>query len=394
MKIHPLHFYLGTALLAQLAFYRAVSIELGLDELGILAQMIAIAFVIAAATRFGCENAIGRVIVAQDAAHDQHRSIGFRYVVSALLRSLIIATPVYAVALLVFKADPALLILSLLFTFNLSYSFLERALGKHFIMVLMDSRASLTILAVVYYASGIIPRSAAEVVAVLAAIEGLKFVGYTVAMRADFAPINLKDSFAGFRFRSGYAMNEMLSIVANYGFQIFLPLFVGASSAGVFFLLQRLANPLTFVLNVANSIVTSRIVRDRDNVGQIYLNSVKELALISVLLGVAAVLFKAPVLSFFDLPTYGFEFVLILGGVIMNLLTGASAPVFNNLGRPIFNSLTSVCFILSFFAICGSIHLMAPLDLRSVAWAFLLASTCKNFVVLIGLRILQRSSLL
>lgn len=394
MKIHPLHIYLGSALLAQLIFYRAVSIELGLDQLGHFSQLIAIAFVTASIMRFGCENAVGRFLVESGVSKEEQRRVGFRYILTALFRTLLITVPVFTAISLYIYGDIALLALAILFAFNFAFSFLERALGRHLVMVLLDSRATLAGLAACYYLFDFMPSSASALIGVIAAAEAAKCLVYTATMYSHFGRLDLRDPRSGIPYRSGHALNEFLSVVANYGFQIFLPFLAGATTAGTFFLLQRLANPLTFILNVANSLATARIVRDASKAWAIYLRSVKEMALLVLFAGACAIALQGPLLDFFELSDYGWEFLIVLGGVMANLLTGASGPVFNNLGRPIYSSLSSLCFIVSFFALAGVLFATSTIDLLWVAWAFLAANVLKNLIVLAGLKRLQRAGAL
>lgn len=393
LKLRLLYIYLGTALLAQLAFYRAVSIELGNDQLGIFAQVIGIAMIAAAFIRFGCEAALARVIVTSNAPVEEHRAIAVRYVTAALTRSLAYTAPIYLAAYVLLDATLVLIALSTLFAFNLSFSFIERAMGNHLSMVMLDSRASMAALTITYYLFGFISASADAIIALIALIEGGKFVVYMFSVSRFVSLSGFTGKDTTFRFRFSYAANSFLSIVSTYGLQIFLPIFIGVSGAGAFFLLQRIANPLTFILNVSNSVTTAKILRDESNVRRIYYHSLKELTLVAAGLSLAAVILHSPLLEFFELSEYSFEFALILGGVVMNLLTGASAPVFNTLGRPALNALTSLSFIIIFFIISGLLYKVAVLDLRGIAWIFFFASVIKNIFVVFGLRKVEKLGL-
>ena len=391
IRIPPLVFYQGTALLMQLVFFRAVSIELGLDTLADLAQLFAIGLVAAAIIRFGCENAIGRVLLASGADESQRRSLGFEYVIAALARSGPFALAHFALGYVLFGMSVELVALSVLLAINLSCSFLERALGQYAAMIALDYKSSFAILVFAYYILGYMPQTGTEIVMALAVLEGAKLFCYLAAMARHLRWGDSALGYTSFKLRAGYAASELLSIVSNFGFQIFLPIVIGPTASGAFFLLQRLANPLTFVLNVANSLATARMVKESRNIRGIYWSSVRILALVAAGLGLAALAASPMLLALFNLEGYRFEFALILAGVITNLLTGASAPVFNNLGRPFLNLSPSLLFIIAFVAICAVFYVGNLLDLEAAAWAFFIASAIKNGAILIGLLHLQRS---
>lgn len=394
MKLHPLYIYRGIALLAQVAFYRAVSLELGNEVLGIFAQMLGIAILIAACVRFGCETAISHVLFSADAKVSDFRAIGLSYVVEALKRTLILAIPFYAALVVIFDVDIRMLLFSALFAVNLTFSFLERSLNQQFTMVIMDVGSTFTILVFLYYTVGWIAQTPESIFTALVIFELTKLASYSAINAKYFERDVVNIHMATITYRTRYAFTDIFSVVANYGIQIFLPLVLGASNAGVFFLLQRLANPITFVLNVLNSIVTARILRDRKSLRLIYISSVKELSLVGTLLTILIVLVSVPLLSFFGLSNYGLEYALITLGTVISLFTGASAPVFNSVGRPLLNLIPNLVFIAIFYPLVLGLSTATQIDVLHVVLVFLAGRIALNASVVLGLLKLRKEAVL
>ncbi|MEO9827603.1 MAG: hypothetical protein ABJF50_24650 [Paracoccaceae bacterium] len=368
--------------------------ELGYAALGYLSQMTAIALLTSAVFRFGCNTAIGKVIISRDAPVGSHRSIGFSYVILALARSLSILVPATLLGFLIWGLDLAVLALSVLYAINLSFSFVERALGKHFGMVLMDTGVSFVVLAMAFYIANFMLPEPMAVIKFLVVIEGIKLLTYAILSCREFDLGNFDRSQISLSYRLKYTLSEILSVLSNGGIQIYLPLIIGATNSGVFFILQRLGAPLLFLLNVVNSVIVSRIVKNKGDIKRVFLNSVRELVFLGVIFIGIMFLFQGQILDMFNIREYDTEFAIIILGVFMNLLTGASAAVFNSVGRPEFNLKSNLLFIAFFVISTLALYGFFEIGLYGVALAFLAASTLRNVVVFVGLKKLQNDGTL
>lgn len=394
VKIHSIYFYRGAVLLSQLLYYRIISNELGLDALGIFAKFLAISFLLAALFRFGGHVAISHVILSTEMPREKHKAIGFSYAVTAVMCSLLILVPVMLPSLLFFEQSLIVLLLAVLYTLNTSCSFLERAMGVHHMMVLLDAGSAYLILLAIYYGFHYMPDSVMAVIQLVVLIEALKLSVY-MALNGHLFDRSLFDmNYVRFDYRVRYAINDALSVASINGMHIFFPVLLGATSAGAFFIIQKLCFPLQFVLNSVNSIIVSRIVREKQGqVRRIFFSSVKELLLLGTTILATLAIFSTYILGYFDVADYQAEFFLVLGGVFLNLTTGASAPVFNNIGAPVYNFLANFGFLLIFALGILAFHLLFNVNLRSACAILLVASFARSLITITCLRRLANKNL-
>lgn len=387
LRIKGIYIYRAIIIAAQLVFFREMAGTLSFSDVGMFAQTISICLIGAAVIRFGCHTSISNVLLESGVPEEARKRVALAFVTRALGVSL---PPLLALFVALFFAGRAEIIFLLAFVYavNLSFSFVERALGEFRLMSLMDPGSGYLILMFGLHLGGVWQvHSLEHALLSLLAIEAAKTLLY---LGFSFGALNLgkvERRFLSLQNRSKYFANDFLSILTSNGMHVYFPFLFGAEFAGKFFLLQRIAFPLQFLLNVKNAIWVSKYLKSgEEKKVKIYLQGfgslLKEGAGLSALLLAAHI----PILAFFEISDLAIAYGLVLAGYFFNLATGPSAPLFNVFGAPKFNLYSNLFAFTSLALGAWGMNAMFDVTMTGVCALFALSILLRNALVYLFVR--------